>query len=226
MPASFLSKTLYVCDCGPKCPCGYSAAVASNCGCGKPAVARRVLAEDIDYFYVSQTGDDGKAYDYLGELPFTSPDGKPLQRFPKDCYITAPAQTLTDMKNRAKEKLGSFSEKLSPNYLAEDVPEEHAHGANTSVRKATHKGREIMIKTTYEVTIDGKPFENHLSVDDKGRVHCHGLPNYAYSSMIDLIKRLIDADLELAADLPSQSETDLSETPNLNPHITHPGGHA
>ena len=213
MPQSFISKSIYVCNCGPACKCGYSAVIRSNCGCGTPTVERRVLAEDINNFYVSETGEAGKAYDVLGEKPFTSPDGKQLQKFPKDKLVTSIEAHIGELTARAKAGIGNLSTMISPNYRAEDVQEtEHSHHGNLSIRRVNHKGKEIVIKTDYEITIDGKLFENHVMVDDRGRVHSHGLPNYAYASMIDLIKRLIDADLD-------QPDGD-----NNAEHIS-PGGH-
>ena len=218
MPASFLSKSIYVCNCGPSCKCGYSAVMSSTCGCGKPAVKRCVLAEDIDNFYVSETGEAGKAYDVLGDEPFTSPDGKPLQKFPKDRYVSSKTYHMNELKMRAQSRIGNLAQKITPNYQADDVTDpDHDHHSNMSIRQTEHKGKKIVIKTHYEITIDGKPFENHLMVDDKGRVHCHGLPNYAYPSMLDLIKRLIDAELEQGDD---------AITPeNMGPDNIGHGGH-
>ncbi|MEM9264444.1 MAG: hypothetical protein AAGA46_02870 [Cyanobacteria bacterium P01_F01_bin.13] len=193
----------------------------SNCGCGSPAVQRRVLAEDADNIYVSETGEAGKAYDAVGENPFTSPDGKPLQRLPKDKYITSMADRMGELTSRAQEKIGNLSQEISPNYRSEDIEQhdDHHQSGNMSVRRANHRGKEIVVKTYYEVTIDGELFENHLMVDDRGRVHCHGLPNYAYPSMMDLLKRLIDADLELSGERPSSN----NNTDHNTDH--HHGGH-
>lgn len=68
------------------------------------------------------------------------------------------------------------------------------HGALTSVRRAMHQGHEIAITTTYTITINGKPFTAHVEVDDLGRVHCHGLPNYNFMSAIDMVKAVIDSE--------------------------------
>ncbi|MEM7378944.1 MAG: hypothetical protein AAF460_15755 [Pseudomonadota bacterium] len=66
-----------------------------------------------------------------------------------------------------------------------------AHGE--SVRTAQHKGHIIEIRTRYDVSIDGVPLAGHMEVDDDGRVHYHGLPNYSTDSGLDLIERVIDA---------------------------------
>lgn len=81
-------------------------------------------------------------------------------------------------------------------------PDLHGHGGHdesgpaavgpTSVRTAYHKGHEIRIETTYNVTIDGRKLDTGLEVLDNGTVHYHGLPQYAVPSAVDLIKRIID----------------------------------
>lgn len=70
----------------------------------------------------------------------------------------------------------------------------HDHGHSMeSVRTATHCGHEIVIKTCYEITVDGKPLVSHLSVDDDGHVHTHALPEYAFTSAVDVVKKIIEA---------------------------------
>ena len=68
---------------------------------------------------------------------------------------------------------------------------EHAqHGATaTSVRRAQHHGHTVEVVTTYEFKIDGRPVLGHFSVDNAGKVHCHDLPNYVFSSALELGKR-------------------------------------
>jgi len=69
----------------------------------------------------------------------------------------------------------------------------HHHGPEgTSVRTATHNGHEIVVKTTYEITVDGRPFPVPLTVDNGGRVHYHGLPTRDFGSTVDLVKKVVD----------------------------------
>ena len=69
----------------------------------------------------------------------------------------------------------------------------HHHDASTSsVREAEYKGHRIMVRTTYEVTVDGQPFDVAMSVDNDGSVHYHGLPTRAFPSVIGLIQKAID----------------------------------
>ena len=66
----------------------------------------------------------------------------------------------------------------------------HAH--MDSVRRAEHAGHVIEIRTHYEVKVDGKAVPLPLSVGDDGNVVCHALPNYLFSSAVDLVKTVID----------------------------------
>ncbi len=70
----------------------------------------------------------------------------------------------------------------------------HAHhgGGQASVRTASYKGHAILIKTTYEITIDGQPFDAQVTVDNGGRVHYHGLPTRDFGSTVALVKKVID----------------------------------
>lgn len=79
---SLLGRWIYVCNCGPECPCTHRSAYPSQCPCGDDAVLRRVLAEDELHFYVSQTGVDDPSND-MGPVPFHCTKGRPLQGFPK-----------------------------------------------------------------------------------------------------------------------------------------------
>ena len=54
------------------------------------------------------------------------------------------------------------------------------------------QGHYIRIKTTYEITVNGEPFERHLRVNERGRLHCHVLPYDEYESALDLVKDYID----------------------------------
>lgn len=70
-------------------------------------------------------------------------------------------------------------------------PAEHGHGLE-SVRRAGHQGHEIVIRTCYEITVDGKPLTTHVSLSNDGTLRTHAMPNYAFSSAVDLVKKIID----------------------------------
>jgi hypothetical protein len=72
----------------------------------------------------------------------------------------------------------------------------HAHGGGggtVTLREDEYHGHKIVVKATYDVTIDGRPLSLHLSVTNDGSVHCHSLPNYQSTSLIDVLRHLIDA---------------------------------
>ncbi len=70
----------------------------------------------------------------------------------------------------------------------------HAHAVpSESVRADDYSGHQIVVKSTYEVSIDGTVLPLHLSIANDGTVHCHSLPNYTSGSLMDVLRRLIDA---------------------------------
>src|SRR5581483_7423088 len=62
-----------------------------------------------------------------------------------------------------------------------------------SVREATYGAHHIMVRTTYQIEVDGKPVQGHILLSNDGSVQYHGLPNYSFASAVDLVKQLIDA---------------------------------
>jgi len=98
----------------------------------------------------------------------------------------------------------------------------HHHGGTTTVRQVTHAGHEIVIETTYKVTVDGEPFEAPLSVGNGGRVHYHGLPTQAFDSAVDLVKQVID---QFPDDFGSAGEPGGHDHDEHPPGDEHPQGH-
>ena len=97
---------------------------------------------------------------------------------------------------RAKKKIVGLKAALAASHRDEDaMPHSGDHDDHrlVSVRETMYRGKHIVVKTHYEITIDGKPFGGHFEVSDNGNVHYHGLPNYAFPSMMDLIRKVIDA---------------------------------
>lgn len=85
--------------------------------------------------------------------------------------------------------------------------DEHHGGEMASVRRASYQGHEIEVWTTYEITVDGRPFDVHLTVDNAGRVHYHGLPTRDFPSVIGLVKKAIDVfGDEFSSDSPVQPD--------------------
>jgi hypothetical protein len=76
---------------------------------------------------------------------------------------------------------------------AEPMPMQGGHeGMLETVREAHYEGRHIVVRTSYEIRVDGKPVTGHLGVSNDGRVHYHPVPNQSFESAIDLVKRVID----------------------------------
>ena len=69
----------------------------------------------------------------------------------------------------------------------------HGHGGQMeSVREATYRGHRIVVRTTYQLEVDGMPIEGHMGVTNDGQVHYHAVPNLSFASAVDLVKQLID----------------------------------
>jgi hypothetical protein len=75
----------------------------------------------------------------------------------------------------------------------QDQGHDHGHGMPMeSTREATYGGHHIVIRTTYQIEVDGTPIEGHLGVTNDGQVHYHAVPNLSFASAVDLVKQLID----------------------------------
>jgi hypothetical protein len=71
---------------------------------------------------------------------------------------------------------------------------QHGHQHHgPSVREDHYKGHHIVIRTTYEIEIDGRPFHGTLDVSNAGMVQYHGIPNVSANSAVELIRSVIDA---------------------------------
>jgi hypothetical protein len=68
----------------------------------------------------------------------------------------------------------------------------HGHGIE-SVREDDYKGHHIVVRTRYEIEVDGRQVTGHLGVTNDGRVHYHAVPNLSFPSAIAMVRRLIDA---------------------------------
>jgi len=95
-----------------------------------------------------------------------------------------------------KDKLAAAANPANlGNYLA-GLPMHDMHAANgriETVREDDHEGHHIVVRTSYEIEVDGKPLDVPLGVDNDGNLHSHALPNYQFQSAIGLVKLLIDA---------------------------------
>ena len=74
---------------------------------------------------------------------------------------------------------------VTANHAGHDRPFE-------SVREFEYNGHQIIIRTRYDIRVDGKKLGGHIYVDNSGKVSTHALPAYSFGSTVDLIKKLID----------------------------------
>ncbi|MEV6381989.1 hypothetical protein AB0M31_21570 [Streptomyces sp. NPDC051773] len=113
----------------------------------------------------------------------------------------------------APEQLGSYLSSLPR------PPTAHHHGPATTVRTDLHRGHQIVVTTTYEITVDGNPVPAHVGVDNNGQLHCHALPAYQFRSAIDTVRALIDNYPEEYPEPP-----DTPDTPPSDGHGDHHHG--
>ena len=66
------------------------------------------------------------------------------------------------------------------------------HGESVVTRESDYKGHHIVVRTKYEVEIDGRPLLGHVGVNDAGSVHYHPVPNMNFASALDMVKKVID----------------------------------
>ena len=67
----------------------------------------------------------------------------------------------------------------------------------TTTRNTIYRDKKISVRTTYQIEIDDKPLTVHTMVFNDGTVHCHGLPNHAFSSALDMTRAIIDASVRI-----------------------------
>lgn len=85
----------------------------------------------------------------------------------------------------------------------------HAHAKPiTTERRDSYRGHEIVICTTYEISIDGEAVGGHVGVGNDGRVHYHPLPNYSFGSAVEMARQLIDSFPEDFLDTPAPRAED------------------
>ncbi|MFN2503213.1 MAG: hypothetical protein ABR540_03085 [Acidimicrobiales bacterium] len=82
-------------------------------------------------------------------------------------------------------------------YIKENAPVlptgGHGHRSIQTTRTDTYRGHKIVVRTSYEIEVDGESVNGHLGVGNDGRVHYHPLPNYSFTSAIELAHQLIDS---------------------------------
>lgn len=66
------------------------------------------------------------------------------------------------------------------------------HAATETIREADHRGHHIVVKTRYEISVDGRKVLGHLGVSNDGHVHYHPIPNLSFASALDMVKAIVD----------------------------------
>ncbi len=59
-------------------------------------------------------------------------------------------------------------------------------------REFDYRGRRIQIETSYAITVNGEPFQGHITLGNDGRVYSHSCPYLDFPSVVELMKYLID----------------------------------
>lgn len=124
--------------------------------------------------------------------------------------LEALRQTKPDMAGRAL-------------YRARKQLKVHAHNKPIeTLRTAQHRDHDIVIKTTYDIRIDGQRVAGHLELGNDGRLHYHGLPNYGWNSAVDMCKQLIDS---FPADFPGRAKKPRKPSAPKKQLVGHSGHH-
>jgi hypothetical protein len=91
----------------------------------------------------------------------------------------------------------------------------HEHAPAETIRTVDYQGHRIVIGTTYRIEVDGRRVGGHFVVTDEGQVQCHALPNYTFSSAVDMVKAMVDVFPEDFSGTPGPGEHE---------HGSHGGG--
>ena len=87
------------------------------------------------------------------------------------------------------KSIGSYVKKHAPKV---EETQGHQHAMSETVREADYEGHHIVVRTTYQIEVDGTPITGHMGVTDDGNVHYHPIPNMSFASALDMVKQLID----------------------------------
>ena len=190
---------------------------------------RRWASHRASDLYGSPSGSEDK--ETLPRLRLLHPNGKRLRMPPLKLCVAARLGRRQPLnrnkgfhmsKKRNGEPVQADSSleqaKKSSSFFKALLTSQHGspgHDHSPSVREDHHKGHHIVIKTTYEVTVDGKEFTAPLGVSNAGMVQYHGIPNVGFPSAIDLIKCIID---QFPEDFPKKMREKLPADHDHNHH--------
>ena len=96
------------------------------------------------------------------------------------------------MATEEKPTLQSIAAYVKSNAARTRKSQQMHDGEAVVIREADYKGHHIVVRTKYEVEVDGKPLMGHMGVTDSGLVHFHSVPNMSFVSALDMVKKIID----------------------------------
>lgn len=111
------------------------------------------------------------------------------KKSPKQSHTHAHAST----KRRKNILFDAYKQLKAGKPVVAGHAEHLEHGGPlVSIREVEYNGHKIVIRTTYEIKVNGKLLSGHVFVDNSGRVYSHAMPTYSFPSTVDLVKNLID----------------------------------
>ena len=69
----------------------------------------------------------------------------------------------------------SIASYVKKNAIHVKTSQTHVHQKNETIREADYKGHHIMVRTQYEIEVDGHMVMGHMGVTNDGHVHYHPL---------------------------------------------------
>ena len=93
------------------------------------------------------------------------------------------------------------------------------HMSSQNVREADYRGHHIVVRTQYEIEVDGRVVTGHLGVSNDGQVHYHPVPNLSFASAVELVKQLIDIFPDDFGSRPHRMHRKKNRTPHRHKHM-------
>lgn len=95
-------------------------------------------------------------------------------------FLPSPESIAKYVKQNAKKNASSMKAMMS------------GKGGQEIIRQDDYKGHHIVVRTRYDITVDGQAVTGHMMLTNLGQVQYHGLPNYSFDSAVGLVRALID----------------------------------
>ena len=95
-------------------------------------------------------------------------------------FLPSPESIARYVKQNAKKNSSSMKARM------------RGKGGQDVIREDDYKGHHIVVRTRYDITVDGQAVTGHMMLTNAGQVQYHGLPNYSFDSAVGLVRALID----------------------------------